>query len=56
MAALFGGRKPARGFAGVEPVIASTDCMVQVSTPVAGLSEEVTLTGFGSVLTFACAV
>src|ERR1035437_3247341 len=54
LAALFGGRKPAVGFAGMVPVTGSTDCMVTVSTPVAGLSPAVTFTGFGSVERLAC--
>src|ERR1039458_6825190 len=53
-AELFGGRKPAVGFAGMEPVTGSTDCMVTLSTPVAGLTEAETFTGFESVETLAC--
>src|ERR1039458_4916890 len=36
LAALFGGRKPAVGCAGMVPVTGSTDCMVTVRTPVTG--------------------
>src|ERR1019366_1995757 len=49
---LFGGRKPASGLAGRPPVVRSTDCMVQLRTPVSVLSAALTLTGFGSVDTF----
>jgi hypothetical protein len=48
-----GGRKPARGFAGEPPVTGSTDCMVQVRRPVAGLSAATTDTGLESVATVA---
>src|ERR1700728_4209445 len=46
-----GGRKPASGSVTKAPVTGSMDCIVQVSTPVAGLSEALTATGLGSVLT-----